>query len=185
MRTTRNDWLALGLELLRDGGEGALTIERLCNALGRTKGSFYHHFEDLAAYHEALLVRWAEIHTELPIQAADGSVDVAQRRAQLYEAVHKSDFALERAVHAWAVWSPAARRATQRVHERRIAYLAALREDGKEARAAAELEYAAFVGALHVYPEAPEAQLRVMTHAAQLEQRRTAAPRPTRASRRG
>jgi len=78
--TTRADWVAAGLELLRDGGEDAVTVDRLCATLGRTKGSFYHHFEDSAAYQGALLEHWANLHTELPIAAA-GRLHVHAARA--------------------------------------------------------------------------------------------------------
>lgn len=163
-RTTRQDWLALGLALLRDGGEGALTIERLCAALQRTKGAFYHHFADIAAYHAALLALWAERNTEQPIQQA-GSGAAGRRRRRLHQSVRKVDHGLERAVHAWAVRSPAARLVVERVHARRIGFLAALRAGEPGARDQAELEYAAFIGALHVHPGQPRTQARILRNA--------------------
>ncbi len=150
-RTKGIDWLDAGLALLRDGGDEALTIERLCAALGRTKGSFYHHFTDIAAYHQALLGRWSDLHTEHPIVEATGSA------AKLYRAVSKVDFGLELAVHAWAVRSPTARKAADRVHARRIKYLTRLHRS----KAKAELEYAAFVGSMHVFAGNPAARQRI------------------------
>jgi AcrR family transcriptional regulator len=153
MKIRGEDWVTAGLRLLRDGGETALTIDRLCVTLARTKGSFYHHFADIAAYHAALLDAWARLHTELPIAAAAVAPEPAQRRKLLYRAVRDVDLGLELAVHAWAVRAPVARAAVARVHERRIAYLTALAGGGSDARNRAELEYAAFIGALHVYPD--------------------------------
>jgi AcrR family transcriptional regulator len=164
MRTTRLQWLDAGLALIRDGGEAALTIDRLCGALDRTKGAFYHHFADITAYHAALLARWADAHTERPIQRADATTP-ARRRAQLHRAVDAIDLAIERAMHAWASRAPLAAAAAHRVHLRRIAYLAALRGGAPDARAAAELEYAAFIGSLHVFPDDAPARRRIMSRA--------------------
>jgi AcrR family transcriptional regulator len=153
MKMRGEDWVTVGLRLLRDGGEDAITIDRLCAALGRTKGSFYHHFSDIAAYHAALLDAWARLHTELLIAAADRAAEPGQRRTLLYRAVRDVDLGLELAVHAWAVRSPVARAAVSRVHDRRIAYLAALAGGGPDAQKRAEIEYAGFIGALHLYPD--------------------------------
>ncbi len=159
--TGRTDWLEAGLICLRDGGEAALTVEKLCAALGRTKGSFYHHFDDIAAYHEALLDLWADRHTEWPIQTAKRGSRVQQRR-QLRAAVGKLDLRLERAVHAWALRSAATQKIAARVHQRRIAFLVSL---GAK-RGVAELEYAAFIGAMHVYPKAADKRRRILARLA-------------------
>src|SRR5688500_82529 len=42
-RWTREDWVELAVARLKADGAGALTLEALCLAAGRTKGSFYHH----------------------------------------------------------------------------------------------------------------------------------------------
>ncbi|MFD1730239.1 TetR/AcrR family transcriptional regulator [Deinococcus malanensis] len=44
MRRTRGDWLDAGFALLREEGEHALNLERLCGQMSLTRGSFYHHF---------------------------------------------------------------------------------------------------------------------------------------------
>jgi AcrR family transcriptional regulator len=161
-RTSRGDWLLAGLLLLRDGGGEALTIERLCRSLGRTKGSFYHHFGDISAYHEALLEHWATLHTELPMAEAASAIDGEERRQLLYRALRRIDIGVELAVHAWAIRSPVARAAADRVHARRIAYLAVLRPGQRDAVAMAELEYASFLGALHLYPAHRKRRQRVI-----------------------
>ena len=155
-RTTRSDWLAAGLELLRTGGGDALTIERLCAALARTKGAFYHHFADISAYHEALLGHWEESHTERLIALADaspeGKRDRSARREALYRGVSQVDIGVELAIQAWSLRAEHASEIVARVHARRIAYLAALRPEGERRECVAELEYAVFIGALHLHP---------------------------------
>ena len=148
-RASPADWCAAGLALLRDEGVDALTVERLCAALGRTKGSFYHHFRDLDAYLAALLERWEEELTDAPIRAAAGEPDPRRRGLRLDELVRRLDHRLDLAVRAWALRDRRARAAMERVDRRRVDHVAGLyRESGRrQARLLAELEYAAFVGA--------------------------------------
>ncbi|HUR78580.1 MAG TPA: TetR/AcrR family transcriptional regulator [Acidimicrobiales bacterium] len=44
------DWITAGLELLAVDGIGGVKIQKLCDRLGVTKGSFYWHFTDLDAF---------------------------------------------------------------------------------------------------------------------------------------
>lgn len=151
-RVSPLDWCDAGLRLLRDEGMPALTVERLCGALKRTKGSFYHHFADLDAYLEQLLARWEATLTDLPIEVAAAELDPTRRAARLDSAVARLDHRLDVAVRAWALWDARARRAMERVDARRIAYLAELHRarGAAEAEQLAELEYAAFVGTQQV-----------------------------------
>lgn len=53
--TTKQDYYRVALELLAEGGAGRVTIANLCERLGLTKGSFYHHFDNATAFlHEAV-----------------------------------------------------------------------------------------------------------------------------------
>ncbi|MDB4945035.1 MAG: transcriptional regulator, TetR family [Labilithrix sp.] len=152
-RATPEHWLDAGLRLLRDGGHDALTIDALCRALGRTKGSFYHHFADVAAFSRGLLEHWERRNTDDFIVAADASG--AAKRETLHASVRAVELGVERAIQAWALRDPAARDVQARVDGRRIAYLAGLRRAaGVKPRIAermAQVEYAAFLGALQVF----------------------------------
>jgi AcrR family transcriptional regulator len=146
------DWCDAGLALLRDEGMAALTVDRMCTALGRTKGSFYHHFRDLDAFLTRLLVRWEETYTDAPIAFAGAADALDQRAARLDDAVERLDHRLEVAVRAWALRDPRARAAVARIDARRMAYLTDLHTavHADRARESARLEYLAFVGAQHV-----------------------------------
>src|ERR1700756_1737034 len=63
-RFSREDWLALGEQRLSTEGPGALSLERLTGAAGRTKGSFYHHFQSRDEFLAALVDRWRETVVE-------------------------------------------------------------------------------------------------------------------------
>lgn len=59
-RFSRSDWLREALNFLRRSGGGELRIERLTQALGVTKGSFYHHFRNRDDFIDAVLEYWYE-----------------------------------------------------------------------------------------------------------------------------
>lgn len=147
-RVSPTQWCDTGLALLRDEGMPALTIERLCAALQRTKGSFYHHFRDMQAFQEALLCRWEETLTDGPMRAAATEQDPKRRAARLDAAVTKLDHRLDLAVRAWGLWDRRARAAVERVDTRRLAYVTDLYQarGAADANALAQLEYFAFVG---------------------------------------
>lgn len=154
-RASPQDWLETGLVLLRDGGHEALTIDALCRAQGRTKGSFYHHFADISSFAQQLLAHWEKRSTEDLIEGADACHVAEERRARLYASVRTVEYGVERAVQAWALHAPEARAVRARVDARRIAYLAELRRAAgvkpKTAERMAQIEYAAFLGALQIF----------------------------------
>lgn len=155
-RTRREDWIEAGLVLLRSTGEQALTIDRLCTALGRTKGAFYHHFEGAPAFAQALLETWERRNTDAPIDTASREPDTAARRRTLDATVKQLDWALDLAVRGWGLRDATAREVVARVDARRIAYLEGLlprRVPPARRAAIATLEYAAFLGAMQLDPE--------------------------------
>jgi AcrR family transcriptional regulator len=154
-RATPEDWLDAGLVLLRERGHDALTIDALCRALDRTKGSFYHHFADVSEFSARLLEHWEKRSTEDLITVADASRSATERRAQLYAQVRSLASGIEQAIQAWALRDPVARAVRARVDARRIAYLAELRRAAgappKLAERLAQIEYSAFLGAIQVF----------------------------------
>lgn len=105
---TRDHYLAAGLDLLAEGGMSAVTIAALCERLGVTKGSFYHHFEDVAGYHDALLACW-EAGTHEGIEKARAVTDSHQRLSVLKELGVAAHHEAESAIRAWGrSYEPAA-----------------------------------------------------------------------------
>jgi hypothetical protein len=45
-----DDWIQAGYALLAEEGIQAIKIDRLCDRLGVTKGSFYWHFDGMPSY---------------------------------------------------------------------------------------------------------------------------------------
>jgi len=150
-RFSRTDWLDLGLAALAEGGPDGLTIEALCQRAGKTKGSFYAHFDAIDAYHAALAGHWREGYTLRLMQEADKGGAPRQRLAALDRMALALDHRVEQGMRRLGHLSPAVAASCAGVDRERIAYLARLhgetgRFDAAEALALARFEYAAFVG---------------------------------------
>lgn len=156
-RITRDDWIEEGFRVLAEEGDGALTVDALCARLGRSKGSFYHHFEGRPGYVRALLSAWEWRATDRLIETARSSGSVEDRlRAVNRQASELRNARLERAIRGWAAREPDAATAQQRVDRRRLAFLEALcaerMGEGGAARRLARVFQLVFVGAQHLEP---------------------------------
>ncbi|GAA3443065.1 TetR/AcrR family transcriptional regulator [Planomonospora venezuelensis] len=163
---TRQDWLDEGLTILAASGAPALTIELLCERLGLTKGSFYHHFRGMPGYRAALLDHFeTRCTTELiDLAEADPHAPAAARLERLFDLVGSSGDspALEVAMRSWAQQDERARAVQERVDRRRTDYLRALWEQhgGEEPETMARLLYLVLIGAGHLVPPLTFAQVR-------------------------
>ena len=63
-RLTPEDWIGFALTTLARDGYDALKADVLARKLRVSRGSFYWHFADIAAYHAAILARWHEVAAE-------------------------------------------------------------------------------------------------------------------------
>lgn len=149
-RLGRSDWIRLGLDLLRDEGGEALSLDRLCAHAGKTKGSFYHHFESLEAFQAAWLEQWRDQATEAIISATEAVKDPTARRAMLSSLADVEDHRLEAMIRLIAARSPNVAEALEAVDQRREGFIGQLiaEEFGKgpdEAAALGRLIYAVFV----------------------------------------
>ncbi len=137
--------------MMSDKGESVLTLERLCTALNKTRGSFYHHFTDMDSYVGQLLRYWETKQTAEPIAAANRGQTAKDRLKVLDQAVVKLDHRLDQIVRSWARHDGRAKDALDRVDESRIAYVAELLVnlgyEKRRARLLSELEYTFFLGA--------------------------------------
>jgi len=150
-RFTREDWLDFALARLAENGPETLKVTTICEAAGRTIGSFYHHFDDQAQFFDALLGHWRKTNTEEVIAAVEAIPDADRQAERLNTVAMTMNQAVEVGMRQFAFQNKQAARAVAEIDEIRISYLAqsyvrrlALAE--ADARLLAELEYAAFVG---------------------------------------
>jgi AcrR family transcriptional regulator len=144
------DWLDQGLKTLAKDGFTALKAERLAKAMRVSRGSFYWHFADIAAYHAAILARWHEVAAEQIIANVEAASKDENPLALLLRRVFGERLMLERAVRTWASVDPAARAAVQAIDRRRLSYVESLLTQAglsaELARARAQILYWAFLG---------------------------------------
>ena len=144
------DWLDAGLKALAANGFTALKAEPLAKALNVSRGSFYWHFADLAAFHAAVLGHWREVAAERIIADLEHAPNGEDPLRLLLRRTFSGRLALEKAVRSWATFDPEARAAVQAIDRRRLDYVelllrkTGLRED--LARARAQILYWAFIG---------------------------------------
>jgi AcrR family transcriptional regulator len=112
-----------GLELLAEGGHGRLTIAALCERLGVTKGSFYHHFGDMAEYVGLLLDHWEAEHATRLIARSESVTDPKERFDLLQGIAVGLPHGAEAAIRAWSWNSKVVAAAQDRVDRARLVHL--------------------------------------------------------------
>jgi AcrR family transcriptional regulator len=150
-RFSKLDWLKLGERLLSDDGPAALSLERLADAAGRTKGSFYHHFQSRDDFLAALTQHWRDTVVEAAARPYRDDPRPAAWQALLHAAPLQLNQPFERAVRRLAVGETIVRAGVERVDRERIDSLtflvSQLRDDLEDPRAFAVLMYTVIVGA--------------------------------------
>ena len=161
------DWLDQGLRTLARSGFTALKAEPLAKAMGVSRGSFYWHFADIAAFHAAILKHWREVAAERIIVNVEAASKDSNPLPLLLRQAFGGKAALENAVRTWASFDPVARAAVQAIDRRRLSYIEnLLKRSGLSdhgARGRAQILYWAFLGfALSDQPLAPAKQQAVL-----------------------
>ncbi|MCP4418946.1 MAG: TetR/AcrR family transcriptional regulator [Chloroflexi bacterium] len=159
-RKTKRDWFIIGVQILLASGAQGLTIDALCQQLGVTKGSFYHHFGSYDGFKQQFLTFYEQ----------EGTLDIISQLADLPTAKEKLqgllaivvDFSDKQtgepdvAMRAWALQDTAVRQTQMRVDGRRRAYVQSLCEeitgDTAQAKTIAQLLYAVLVGCEQMQP---------------------------------
>jgi AcrR family transcriptional regulator len=151
-----DDWIQAGYAIIAEDGLQALKIDRLCDRLGVTKGSFYWHFEAMPSYRTALIQSWGELRDQ-DRAALDDMTAVAPRERlsrMMSSLVSPRHWTLERAMREWAR-SDEAVAASVRSADRRL--LRAVRQAfvdfgfaDDEADVRANATFAAGIGFLHL-----------------------------------
>ena len=127
-RLGRRDWLDVALAELAAGGINDISIEKLADRLGVTRGSFYHHFQNREELLSAMLDYWVEHWTEdirttlvaLRLDARQTLLAmirlIRERKAADYDVVFR----------AWALHDPLAHKVVKRVDDIRLGYIRSL-----------------------------------------------------------
>jgi AcrR family transcriptional regulator len=122
-RLTARAWIDFALATLARGGVEALKADVLARKLGVSRGSFYWHFSDLAAFHAKVIERWRETTTETIIADLEHYGSAEQRLDALLRRAFGHNAELEVHMRTWAETNAAAARALSEVDHRRREYI--------------------------------------------------------------
>lgn len=131
-RLSPEAWIQAGFRALTKQGPAALKAEPLARSLETTKGSFYWHFTDVPAFHQAMLSLW-EDRAYADIVAGLESETNPIHRLRILGSIAAEDapqefggVAAEPAIRAWARENETVANAVQRIDRKRLDYLNAL-----------------------------------------------------------
>ncbi|GAB2931346.1 TetR/AcrR family transcriptional regulator [Rhodococcus aerolatus] len=116
---TRERYFAAAMELLAADGPSALTLSRLCAAVGVTSGSFYHHFVGVDGFVGALLEHWEAQQTRRILEVVGASADPWQRVSVVKHLGAALPHRAEAAIRSWAAADAAVGAAQRRVDAER------------------------------------------------------------------
>jgi AcrR family transcriptional regulator len=153
-RLGADDWVRAAFEIMIDEGIGGVKIQRLCERLGVTKGSFYWHFADMDAFHGELARRWAEEGAHLPGELRPDADAQSVMLGAMGILADKRNRNLTRAMRDWAQNDERARaairQADQLLFQRVKAAFTAIGFEDDEAEVRAKILYYAGIGFAHV-----------------------------------
>ncbi len=162
-RLTADDWIQAGFAVLAEGGPSALVVDRLCERLNVTKGSFYWHFADMSGYRGELIKAWGSLHDRNRRQFEQmPDVDPRQRlKAMIQTWVDPQHWKLERAMRVWALTNDDVLASVQQSDTRVLRAIRGVFVDcgfgAEEAALRSFVVFSAGVGLLHSTGAAPAA----------------------------
>lgn len=118
--SSREKYLAAGLEVLADLGYGGLKLAEICTRLGVTTGSFYHRFSSWKTYTAELGRYWVQTETAQPIDQLWAEPDPRRRLEQLNGLMLTIPHPTESAIRTWAAVDPEMRALLAEVDRRRF-----------------------------------------------------------------
>lgn len=90
-------------EILAEVGISGLNAVALCERLGVTRGSFYHHFKSLADFEEKFLDYWENVVTTERTSPVEVGTTFHERSEAAIRTLLAVDLNAERALRAWSL----------------------------------------------------------------------------------
>jgi AcrR family transcriptional regulator len=156
-------WIEAALDALAEGGIDAVRIDPLAKKLSVTRGSFYWHFKDRAALHQAMLRTWRERASYTIFNRIERDAEAPDARMERLLALPYSSprsargAAIELAIRLWARRDKNAAKAVRHIDRTRLDYFARLMRlkghDKDEARRRAFLFYAGLMAEALIFTD--------------------------------
>ncbi len=127
-RLDRETWLESTLEALASRGPQVLTLDKLCRALGVSRGSFYWHFKDRADFVQHLAEFWNSRFTvTIKETVAISPGGPAEQLLLLSELIQDLDvIRFDVAVRSWASMEPLAAEVVKKTDKTRYRFVRSL-----------------------------------------------------------
>jgi AcrR family transcriptional regulator len=162
-RLSKQDWLEQSLLILAEVGASELTIDKLTQKLGVTKGSFYHHFKGYQDFKIALLEMFEEKGTLNVIRITEEASTPENKLQRLLETTTGYPENLELQIRAWALQDNDVRKYQERIDRQRMEYLKdlylAITGDEHKSMTAAKILYTVYIGSQQMIPPIREQEL--------------------------
>ena len=146
---SKQDWTDAGLRALEEDGFTSVKADILARRLKVSRGSFYWHFKDIAAFEAALIERWRELLLEA-LDASLSDVEPRERLRIIFTKSMRSTRRVEIAMRGWATVRPDLKAQLDQIDARRISYLQILVTEcgisGSEAEMIARVFYWTYLG---------------------------------------
>jgi AcrR family transcriptional regulator len=151
-RTTRSAWIDAGLSALAEGGPDAVRVDTLAQAIGVSRGGFYHQFDDRQALLDALLDTWETRSADEVLERVEregGDTRSKVTRAGLLT-FSEELLPIDLAVRDWARRDATVAERLRRVDNRRMGYLrtliSELHDDADDVEAVALTAFSLLIG---------------------------------------
>lgn len=155
-RLSKDNWLEEGLKILSEFAQNKLRILYLCERLGVTRGSFYHHFTSIENFISELMKKWESDNTQQFILAANEAQSPYEKMEILNRQVLAANQSVEAAIRSWSFYNEIVKEHLRSVDEQRLTFLIEIFVEGGEspekAALLAEIDYALLVGLQQLNP---------------------------------
>jgi AcrR family transcriptional regulator len=103
----RQQWIAVGLQVLADSGIDGVRVEPIAKLMKVTKGSFYWHFKNRDDLLAAILQEWVDTETQGLIDRVETlGGDATVKLLHLFEFATQINGRLENAMRGWSIRDP-------------------------------------------------------------------------------
>lgn len=151
-KLTKEMWYKEGLKFLGSKGLYNLKIEKLCENINVTKGSFYHHFDSIDSYIKGLMSYWYSMHKDILNEELNEESNLFSKMSFLNKYSAKIKPKTEIAVRALSISNRKFDTLVREVDNLRQQFLKSLYilkgKSEEEAEEQSMLEYASFIGYL-------------------------------------
>jgi AcrR family transcriptional regulator len=166
MRKSKEDWLEVGLKTLARDGLGGLTIQHMAHKLRLTKGSFYHHFDNMADYKRQIIAHWADQTLSTAFNAPEGPAAALAVLDALMAEAYSPATETEVAIRTWAQQNEEIRAYVEKVDAVRRDFVfqvfLSLTGDDIQAGRMADLLLAMLIGSIMILPRYSSQQVSVL-----------------------